>query len=127
MKGKKLHGLIVDPGAASGLMGVDTLQEYFDDVLWPLGFGEGDLLYTYNHLPWLRGIEGYRERAVARVSLLVGVDGELCLWDADLSRGGCPGLLSNESFRRLRLSLIANFFENGDGILASCLDGKTPN
>ena len=107
-------------------MGVETLREFIEEVLWPLGIGEGDLEYTYDNLPYLVGIEGNRERAVARVLLPVGVDGELCQWQADLSRGCCPGLLANESFRRLRLTLIANFFQNGDGVLAQCCKNKPP-
>ena len=106
-------------------MGVDTLREFSDEILWPLGLYDY-VGYSYENLPFLSGSEGNKERAVARVSLPIGVDGEVWVWDADLTKGGCPGLLSNQSFLRLRLTLIANFFENGDGVLASCSTGKAP-
>ena len=34
-RGEERHGLIVDPGAASALMGTDTLKHYFEHLLSP--------------------------------------------------------------------------------------------
>ena len=37
VKGKKMHGILIDPGAAKGLVGSDTLHEIIENVLKPSG------------------------------------------------------------------------------------------
>eukprot|EP00975_Prorocentrum_lima_P065214 12902130-Prorocentrum_lima.AAC.1 len=37
VQGKTKHGLIVDPGASSGVMGTGTVSAYMKEVLWPTG------------------------------------------------------------------------------------------
>eukprot|EP00974_Lingulodinium_polyedra_P043631 4190093-Lingulodinium_polyedra.AAC.1 len=37
VRGRPIHGLIVDPGASSALMGTETLRGFASDVLDPAG------------------------------------------------------------------------------------------
>ena len=67
VKGKKRHGLLIDPGAAAGLIGSDTLKDYLDEVVKPAGmmdkvkFNKTDAKMT--------GISGRSQNAVAKVAL----------------------------------------------------------
>ena len=77
VKGKPVHGLIVDPGAARGLTGIDTLRTYNRDVLQPNGIS-----YTIEQSDGtFSGIGGDAQPAAGALWLPIGLEGVgLVLW-----------------------------------------------
>ena len=67
VRGRERHGLLIDPGAATGLIGSDTLKAYIDNVLKPLG-RENDVVFT-SSTSLLTGIDGVPKPAVAKVTM----------------------------------------------------------
>ena len=59
IRGEHRHGIIIDPGAASALMGTETLRRYLQMVLQPKGIrwttGATDKVFT--------GIDGIPDKA----------------------------------------------------------------
>ncbi|CAE8595807.1 unnamed protein product, partial [Polarella glacialis] len=123
VRGVKRHGLLIDPGAASGLIGSDTLKEFRDEILLPLGV---DIIYrptTQN----VSGISGKPEPALSRVTMPIfpGIKSSTFTADVIGKQGSkCPALLPNPSMRAANMGLLTNFFESGDGMLIVHDNGK---
>ncbi|CAE8712610.1 unnamed protein product [Polarella glacialis] len=123
VRGVKRHGLLIDPGAASGLIGSDTLKEFRDEILLPLGFDIICRPTTQN----VSGISGKPEPALSRVTMPIfpGIKSSTFTADVIGKQGSkCPALLPNPSIRAANMGLLTNFFENGDGMLTVHDNGK---
>ena len=114
VKGEKVHGLIVDPGASEGLLGVDTLLEYQQEVLQDTPFADK---VTFAPSPQtFTGIDGETSPSLARVTIPLGIEG---LPDATFSGdligdhgSRCPALLPLPPMRRYKMGVLCGFFEN---------------
>ncbi len=123
VRGVKRHGLLIDPGAASGLIGSDTLKEYRDAILLPQGIDIICRPTTQN----VSGISGKPEPALSRVTMPIfpGIKSSTFTADVIGKQGSrCPALLPNPSMRAANMGLLTNFFENGDGMLIVHDEGK---
>ncbi|CAE8604611.1 unnamed protein product, partial [Polarella glacialis] len=123
VRGVKRHGLLIDPGAASGLIGSDTLKEFRDEILLPLGVDIICRPTTQN----VSGISGKPEPALSRVTVPIfpGIKSSTFTADVIGKQGSkCPALLPNPSMRAANMGLLTNFFENGDGMLIVHDNGK---
>ncbi|CAE8645278.1 unnamed protein product, partial [Polarella glacialis] len=123
VRGVKRHGLLIDPGAASGLIGSDTLKEFRDEILLPLGVDIICRPTTQN----VSGISGKPEPALSRVTMPIfpGIKSSTFTADVIGKQGSkCPALLPNPSMRAANMGLLTNFFENGDGMLIVHDNGK---
>ena len=70
VRGKRIPGLLVDPGAASGLVGTDTLRELMQAV--PPGFEEA--IQWQPSSTQVTGISGQSDATLARISIPFEVD-----------------------------------------------------
>ena len=128
VRGRKVFGLLVDPGAASGLIGTDTLRELLDAGMVPE--------HLQDKITWepstttVTGISGQGDSTLARVCLPFGVGGEDGIpasYTAELIGGQgstCPALLPNVSLRQMRSAMMTQWFDNGDGILVCSTNGQ---
>jgi len=120
VRGVHRHGLIVDPGAASGLMGVDTAGEFIQEVLDPRGLATN--IETRRSTATVTGISGKPDEALIHAVLPLGVlPGVTVRYGADLLGGAgarCPGLLPLPAFIENNMVLFGGFFKNRDGLLA---------
>lgn len=133
VRGDRICGLLVGPGAASGLIGTDTLRELLDAGMVPhdraseVTWGPSTTKVT--------GISGQSDDTLARVSLPFvmpdgdehGVPGN---YSADLIGGHgstCPALLPNTSLRQMRSAVLTQWYDNGDGILVCSTNNLRPD
>ena len=118
VKGKKRHGLIHDPGAASGLMGTETLREYSEAVLKPMGL---DHLIRYEDSEAsVTGISGKPDAAIAAARIPLPIPEIGGTFDADLigNEGStCPALSPLPTAIRNKFICLYGFFENGNGLM----------
>ena len=117
VKGDKQRGLLVDPGAASGLIGSETLRDLLS-VLPQARQGE----VTWNHQKThnVSGISGNPEATMGEVTIPLTLAGASGDYRADVLGGDgspCPALLANPALRRQRAAILTDYFENGDGVL----------
>ena len=128
VRGKKICGLLVDPGASSGLVGTDTLRELLDSGMVPqdkvkeITWGPSSTTVT--------GISGQADSTLARVSLPFGLGLKEAEYTADLIGGSgstCPALLPNTSLRQLRTVMLTQWYENGDGVMICSTNGLRPD
>lgn len=128
VRGKKICGLLVDPGASSGLVGTDTLRELLDSGMVPqdkvkeITWGPSSTTVT--------GISGQADSTLARVSLPFGLGLKEAEYTADLIGGSgstCPALLPNTSLRQLRTVMLTQWYENGDGVTICSTNGLRPD
>ena len=128
VRGKKICGLLVDPGASSGLVGTDTLKELLasgmvpDDKVQSIVWGPSTTSVT--------GISGQSDNTLARISLPFDLDLKNAEYTADLIGGAgstCPALLPNGSLRQLRTVMLTQWYDNGDGVMICSTNGLRPD
>ena len=117
VKGDKRRGLLVDPGAASGLVGSETLRDLLS-VLPP----ERQQAVSWNHGKQhsVSGISGTPENTMGEVTIPLTLSGAHGDYRADVlgGDGSLPALLGNPALRRQRAAILTDYFENGDdGVL----------
>ena len=89
VRGSYHHGVIVDPGAAASIIGVDTLRRYVTECLTPRGLSVTVLPSTNK----LTSIDGLSLLAVGTVSAPLLLAGSVVYWHADAIGGTgsrCP-------------------------------------
>ena len=117
--GHQRLGLLVDPGASRGLIGVDSLKEITDHLLRPRGLHK---LVTWRHSnSTFAGISAKAEKSLGRVRFPIGMYGfKNAFFEADVignEASGCPGLVPLSTLMRLGCVLFFATFSNGDGLL----------
>ena len=117
VKGDKRRGLLVDPGAASGLVGSETLRDLLS-VLPP----EKQQAVSWDHKKQhnVSGISGNPESTMGEVTIPLTLSGAHGAYRADVLGGDgslCPALLGNPALRWQRAAILTDYFENGDGVL----------
>ena len=113
VRGRERHGLLIDPGAASGLVGSDTLR-----LLQPFMTTE-PVLDREKTTP-VSGISGSSESTLGQVTLSFSVAGTSLTYTAEVLGGEgstCPALVGNPALRKLGASLLTQWFSDGDGLL----------
>ena len=113
--GKKRFGLVVDPGAASGLGGTDTKVEY-DEHRVPY-CDDCDIVPNNGSFS---GIDGEPVKSLGTLRQLAKVSRLMIRWHGDLiGQNGsyCPFLLPLPPLIEHRCFLLHGMFDNGDGIM----------
>ena len=110
VRGRERHGLLIDPGAASGLIGSETLR-----LLQP--FMTTAPLLDHNKTTPVSGISGSSESTLGEVTLSFSVAGTNLTYTAEVLGGSCPALVGNPALRKLGASLLTQWFSDGDGLL----------
>ena len=101
VKGQKIYGLIVDPGAAHGLIGCDTLLEFMRKTKVQPEFRGSDRTFV--------GIDGEPSAGLSKVNLPLGIPGLNAKFDGDIIGGTgsqCPGLLPLDTMIINRCGLL---------------------
>ena len=129
VRGRRVCGLLVDPGASSGLVGTDTLKELMESGMIPHG-REGEVSWGPSTTT-VTGISRQSDDTLAKVSLPFGVgEGVTASYTADLIGGAgstCPALLPNPSLRQMRSIVLTQWYDNGDGVMVCCTSGHRPD
>ncbi|CAE7557756.1 RE2, partial [Symbiodinium sp. CCMP2456] len=124
--GVKRRGLLVDPGAASGLVGSETLRDLMEHCV--PGNKEHAVQWRYDRTNSVSGINGTPEQTLGEVSLPLKMAELNSTYSAEVIGGEgslCPALLSNPALRKQSSAILTNHFENGDGVLV-IRNGKAP-
>lgn len=127
VRGRRVCGLLVDPGASSGLVGTDTLNELLNSGMVPSG-RQDEVIYGPSSTT-VTGISGQSDNTLAQVTLPFDLGGDQvpASYTADLIGGQgstCPALLPNTSLRQLRTVVLTEWFSNGDGVMICSTNGK---
>ena len=118
VKGKTIYGLIVDPGAARGLIGADTLKDIIQHVLKPHG--------KHRDIKWHRpsgkfqGISAEPQQSLGQCEFPIGLLGIQGTFTADVIGGKgsmCPGLLPCKALMNNGCLISFGYFPNGDGLM----------
>ena len=133
VRGEKRRGLLVDPGAASGLVGSETLRDLMECCIDDSN--KDQVRWCHDRSNSVSGISGTPEATLGEVHLPISLAGAKGLFSADVLGGEgslCPALLSNPALRKRRASILCDYFANGDGLLVvpaedrSWSDGQGP-
>ena len=119
VRGEQRHGLLIDPGAASGLIGSDTLKQLMDNCITPFG-KQHEVSMNYNKTTPVSGTSGEANQTLGEISIPLRAGGYSIMYTADVSGGSgstCPALFGNPTLCRLDASIFANCFANGDGLI----------
>ena len=124
VRGQRVCGLLVDPGASTGLIGSDTLKEMFDLGVVPEEM-QHDLVFGPSQTK-VTGISSVSDDTLARVTIPFFADEDTrATFSADiLGQAGstCPALLPNASLPQLRTVLLTQWCGNGDGYMVCSLN-----
>ena len=118
--GRRRRGLIIDPGAANGLVGTETLRDLLAHV--------DKAQQVKETLEWkqkeseVTGISGAADTTLGEIKMsLPMISGlEDSHYKADVIGGNasmCPALVGNPSLVNMRAVLASNWFDNKDGLL----------
>ena len=97
VKGEKRHGLLIDPGAASGLVGSGTLKQLLDHCVRPSG-RQDEVKFDYDKSTPVSGISGSSDATLGQVTLPLVAGGHPITYTADVLGGEgslCPALVGN--------------------------------
>ena len=120
-RGERRCGLIVDPGAASGLVGTETLRDMIQSCIAPHG-KEDNIQYSFDKSTPVSGISGEADHTLGEVVLPLTTGGQAIQFKGEMIGGPgslCHALVSNPALRKLKGKIFSDFFENGDGLLAT--------
>ena len=126
VRGHVKRGLIIDPGAAKGVIGSDTLRGIQDDILsvWHL---KRSVVWQPSQSRF-SGISATQEMSLGLCGIPIGLQGvPKSMFYADVLGGSasmCPGLVPLHSLMSNTEFMHFAFFENGDGILGVKHNGK---
>ena len=115
--GVKRRGLLIDPGAAAGLIGSETLR----DLMESCNMKAEDITWTESTAS-ITGISGEPDKALGRVKLKLPFKNMEATFTADvIGKSGslCPALVGNPALCEMRFSLHSRWFDNGDGLLVT--------
>ena len=129
VRGQKRQGLIVDPGAASGLIGSETLRELLNNCVEPYGLADQVEIKKDKTSP-VSGISGMSDRTLGQVTIPLVTNGQSISFTGEVLGGEgslCPALIGNPSLRRMSSVIFCNYFEDGDGLLTVDMDADNHN
>ena len=119
VRGKQCYGLIIDPGAARGLIGSDTLRDIIHWILKP--FGKHTLVTWQKSRNSFTGISATPSKSLGMVHFPIGLMGvPRAAFQGDVLGGicsKCPGLVPLRSLQQLGCIIDCAHFDNGDGLL----------
>ena len=120
VRGQKRRGLLIDPGAAAGLVGSETLRDILQSC-YPEDKSK-DAVSWSESTATITGISGQPDQALGRVQLRLPFTGLEATFTADvIGKEGslCPALVGNPALCEMKASLHSCWFENKDGLLVT--------
>ena len=121
VRGQKRRGLLIDPGAASGLIGSETLRDLLETCVYPFGT-QDNYEIRYDRTSPVSGINGASDRTLGQVTVPLQTNGQSISYTGEILGGQgslCPALVGNPALRSMNSVLFTNYFENGDGLLST--------
>lgn len=119
INGRSRPGLIVDPGAARGLIGSDSLREIINSVLRPAG--KDHLVKWKPSNNKFTGISTDEQKSIGLVNFPIGLLGiSNSTYTADVIGGPssrCPGLVPLITLLAQGCVISCGYFSNKDGIM----------
>ncbi|CAL1172214.1 unnamed protein product [Cladocopium goreaui] len=118
VKGEKRRGLLIDPGAASGLIGSETLRDIMEHCVPPQQ--RDDRVTWSQKTTSVSGISGEPDETLGEVSLKLSASSRSISYRGDVLGGAgslCPALVGNPALRQQQAALFSDWFPNGDGLL----------
>ena len=118
--GRRRRGLIIDPGAANGLIGTETLRDLLNNI--DKAKQVNDTLVWKPKQSEVTGVSGAADTTLGEVTLaLPMIPGlESAHYKADVIGGEasmCPALVGNPALVNMKAVLASNWFSNKDGLL----------
>ena len=129
VQGRRRRGLIIDPGAANGLIGSETLRDLIDNVDKSKEVTES--MRWSEKKSEVTGISGAADTTLGEVRIgLPMIPGlESASYVADVVGGEascCPALVGNPALVKMNAVIASHWFENKDGLLIvpnkDCID-----
>ena len=121
VRGEKRRGLIIDPGAASGLIGSETLRDLIQHCVKSKG-KDDELAINRNKTSPVSGISGVSDQTLGEITVPLTSGGHQISFTGEVLGGEgslCPALVENPSLRKMNATIFANYFNNGDGLLVA--------
>ena len=121
VRGEKRRGLIIDPGAASGLIGSETLRDLIQHCVKSKG-KDDELAINRNKTSPVSGISGVSDQTLGEITVPLTSGGHQISFTGEVLGGEgslCPALVGNPSLRKMNATIFANYFNNGDGLLVA--------
>ena len=118
IRGEKRRGLLIDPGAASGLIGSETLRDLIKHCI-PQNKQQGDVKWS-SRTTSVAGISGESDETLGEVSIKLNTSSRTISYKGDVIGGAgslCPALVGNPTLRQQQAALYSDCFPCGDGIL----------
>ena len=121
VRGLRRRGLTIDPGAANGLIGSETLRDLLEHCRNADRVHAG-LRWNYEKNSSVTGISGSSDTTLGEVMvplpMLRGLE-DAC-YTADVIGGSgslCPALIGNPSLVKMKATIATAWFDNRDGLL----------
>ena len=119
IKGNKVYGILIDPGAAKGLIGSDTLHDLIENVLKP-NHMQHLIKWQKSHNKFT-GISADPQISLGMVQFPIGLKGiKLATFNCDVIGGSsskCPALMPLISMLHTGCLISCGYFSNGDDLL----------
>ena len=119
IRGEKRRGLLIDPGAASGLIGSETLRDLIDHCI-PADQCHDCVKWT-SKTTSVAGISGESDETLGEVAIKLQASDRTISYRGDVIGGAgslCPALVGNPTLRQQQAALFSDWFPNGDGLLS---------
>ena len=121
VRGLRRRGLTIDPGAANGLIGSETLRDLLDHWRNSDQVRAG-LRWNYEKNSSVTGISGSSDTTLGEVTVPLPMLGGLedACYTADVIGGSgslCPALIGNPSLVKMKATIATAWFDNRDGLL----------
>ena len=108
IRGEKRYGLLIDPGAASGLVGSDTLLQLMDNCVKPAGKQE-EMIIDHRQTVLVSGISGISENTLGQMRLPLVSGGQSIIYTTDILGGDnsfCHILVDNPALREMNAVIV---------------------
>ena len=102
----------MDPGAASGLVGSETLRDIMETCIIPQGM-EKEVVVSWDKTTSVSGINGQPDRTLGEIVLPLVSSGQRISFRAEVLGGEgslCPALVGNPSLRQLGATIFTEYF-----------------
>ena len=118
IRGEKRRGLLIDPGAASGLIGSETLRDLMQHCI-PED-QQDECVSWSSRTTSVAGISGASDETLGEVSIKLNTSSRSISYKGDVIGGDgslCPALVGNPTLRQQQAALFSDWFPCGDGLL----------
>ena len=119
VNGRRRRGLIIDPGAANGLIGSETLRDLLQHIDQAKEIN--DTIVWRPRQSEVTGISGSADTTLGEITIPLPMLSGIKEYRADVIGGEasmCPALVGNPALVNMSAVIASNWFANRDGLLA---------